>query len=404
MPTAIRRLHPQRVYFLAMLAMIAAMFSFTSAHAAPPKISGTPPTSVTVKTAYSFTPRATDADTAASKLRFGIKNRPSWATFSGSTGRLSGTPTTTGTWSNISIWVSDGTSVAMLPAFSIKVTAASSGNSAPKISGSPATSATVGTAYSFTPTASDANGDKLTFSITNRPSWATFSTTTGKLSGTPTSTQTGTYSNITIKVSDGKATASLPAFSITVRSASSGTTNAAPKISGTPATSVRAGAAYSFTPTASDANGDKLTFSITNRPSWATFSTTTGKLSGTPTSSQVGTYSNIQIKVSDGKATASLPAFQIVVSSSAATGAATLSWTPPTQNTDGSSLKNLSGYRILYGTSSSSLNKTININNPGVTNYVVENLSPATYYFAVKSVTSGGAESSASKVVSKTVK
>lgn len=58
----------------------------------------------------------------------------------------------------------------------------------------------------------------------------------------------------------------------------------------------------------------------------------------------------------------------------------------------------------MYGTSSSALNKTININNPGVTNYVVENLSPATYYFAVKAVTSNGRESAASKVVSKSVK
>jgi hypothetical protein len=32
-------------------------------------------------------------------------------------------------------------------------------------------------------------------------------------------------------------------------------------------------------------------------------------------------------------------------------GRATLSWTAPTENTDGTTLANLAGYRIRYGTS-----------------------------------------------------
>ena len=163
-------------------------------------------------------------------------------------------------------------------------------------------------------------------------------------------------------------------------------------ISGAPATSVNAGAAYSFRPTASDANGDALTFSIANRPSWAAFDTATGQLSGTPTAAQVGAYSNVVISVSDGKASTALPAFSIAVTQ-VSTGAATLSWTPPTQNTDGSALTNLAGYRILYGTSPTSLSQTVEIANAGVTTYVIENLSPGTYYFAVRAYTSTGAES-----------
>src|SRR5690606_18679553 len=107
-------------------------------------------------------------------------------------------------------------------------------------------SATVGTLYSFTPTASDPDRDTLGFSIENRPSWATFSSSTGRLSGTPTSS--GTFSNIIITVSDGQATASLPPFSITVIGSGGGTGNRAPTISGTPASSVNAGTAYSFQP------------------------------------------------------------------------------------------------------------------------------------------------------------
>jgi hypothetical protein len=211
-----------------------------------------------------------------------------------------------------------------------------------------------------------------------------------------------TDTNIIIAVSDGKITTKLPAFSIAVKAAS--TTNSAPTISGTPLKAISAGSAYSFTPTARDANGDTLTFSITNKPAWASFSTSTGKLSGTPTSAQVGTYGSIGIKVSDGKVSASLASFSISVSAaSSATGRATLSWTPPTRNTDGTSLTNLAGYRIYYGTSSTSLTRTVTISNPSVSSYVVDDLTAATWYFAVKSYNTKGVESALSNKASKTI-
>jgi hypothetical protein len=137
--------------------------------------------------------------------------------------------------------------------------------------------------YIFVPTATDADNDTLSFSITNRPTWATFSTTTGQLSGTPSRTQTGTVSNIRITVSDGKASASLPAFSIQVQAAP----NSAPVISGSPGTAATVGTAYLFKPSATDADNDTLTWAIQNKPAWATFSTSTGQLSGTPTTANV---------------------------------------------------------------------------------------------------------------------
>lgn len=361
-----------------------------------PVIGGTPMTSVQAGQAYSFQPTATDAEGNA--LTWSIQNRPTWATFSTSTGRLSGTPTTAqvGSYSNIRISVSDGGTTASLPAFTITVQAAP--NRAPTISGTPGTNATVGTAYSFQPTASDADGQTLGFTIQNRPSWATFTTATGRLSGTPTAT--GTFGNIIISVSDGTATASLPAFTITVGGGSPPPSNSPPTISGSPATSVNVGSSYSFTPTASDPEGATLAFSIQNRPSWATFSTTTGRLSGTPTAA--GTTSSIVISVSDGTTSVALPAFSIAANS-VTLGSATLSWVAPTQNTDGSSLTNLAGYRIAYGTSASALNQTIDISNPSLTTYVVDDLAAGTWYFAVKAYTSAGAESALSNVASKTI-
>ncbi len=89
--------------------------------------------------------------------------------------------------------------------------------------------------------------------------------------------------------------------------------NTAPTIGGVPANGVGDDVTYSFTPTSSDAQGDALIFSIVNKPSWASFSTTTGALTGTPASSDIGTTSGIVISVSDGLLESSLSAFSIEV-------------------------------------------------------------------------------------------
>jgi len=88
---------------------------------------------------------------------------------------------------------------------------------------------------------------------------------------------------------------------------------APPTIAGTPSTSVAVGSAYSFLPVASSSGGGALTFSIENMPSWATFSKSTGLLSGTPGAADVNIYSNIIISVSNASATAALAAFSISV-------------------------------------------------------------------------------------------
>ncbi len=178
--------------------------------------------------------------------------------------------------------------------------------------------------------------------------------------------------------------------------------SASPTISGQPITALNAGTAYMFLPTASDTNGATLTFAIQNKPSWATFNASTGELAGTPGAPDVGSYSGIEISVSSGAATSALPAFNISVTQSS-NGSATLAWIPPTTNTNGTPLTNLSGYRIYYGTSSSSLTQSVQIANSGITNYVIDNLSPATWYFTVVSYNNANVESPLSEVVSKTI-
>lgn len=178
--------------------------------------------------------------------------------------------------------------------------------------------------------------------------------------------------------------------------------NTPPTISGTPPTSVVAGTAYRFAPRASDADGDLLTFRIDNKPSWASFNTSTGVLAGTPSGSHIGTYSNIVIRVTDGEATRQLPAFSITVEP-VARGSATLTWTAPTQRTDGSPLTNLAGYKVYWGQQSRSYTQSVEIKNPGVTTYVVDDLARGTYYFATTALSADGLESEYSNEASKTI-
>jgi hypothetical protein len=264
------------------------------------------------------------------------------------------------------------------------------------ISGTPATSDAAGKAYSFTPQASSPFGRSLTFSISGKPSWASFSSRTGQLSGTPTAV--GRSSNIVIRATDGFTSAALGAFSISV----TGGTNAPPTISGTPVASVAAGATYNFTPSAADPNHNTLTFSIQNKPSWATFTASSGQLTGTPSASYAGTYANIVISVSDGMASASLAPFSIAVNTSS-NGTATVNWVPPLNNTDGTVLAGLSGYRIHYGTTRTALNQTIQVANAGLSSYTLSNLASGTWYFGVSAYTSSGVESTLSNLASKTI-
>lgn len=270
---------------------------------------------------------------------------------------------------------------------------AADANTAPAIWGTPATTGVVGYWYGFTPGSADADGDGLKFSIRNKPAWASFDPWTGRLGGIPGAA--GTYSDIRIRVSDGDVTRSLPAFSITVA------WNKPPKIWGTPPGSVTVGSFYWFKPGATDPEGRKLSFSIANKPAWAKFDAATGALYGTPLKS--GWAGDIRIRVSDGKATASLPAFSIAAKATTA-GTVTLEWNAPTQNTDGTPISGLAGYRVAYGTESRRYSTVLPISGASTTSVRIEGLTPGTtYYFAVRAVTSTGLVSDLSSEVSKTL-
>lgn len=178
------------------------------------------------------------------------------------------------------------------------------------------------------------------------------------------------------------------------------TGNAAPAISGNPTRAINIGDMYSFTPSASDADGDKLTFTIENKPLWLDFNGETGNLSGQATLGDAGVFTDIRIKVSDGSKHATLPMFDITVEQAGALST-TLDWTPPTENEDGSPLMDLAGYKIYWGTTPGDYTRSETINNPGISSYVVDDLNPGTYEFVATSFNVAGIESEYSAPVTR---
>jgi len=261
--------------------------------------------------------------------------------------------------------------------------------------------AIAGRPYTFTPHVTNPSGRALTFKILNKPSWATLNAKTGQLSGTPPNIIKN-YPNISISVTDGATTSKTPYFIIRVVPAN---TWDKPTISGSPPTSVTAGSPYAFQPSASDAFGEPLSFSVKNKPAWASFSIANGRLYGTPTKAQAGTYSNVQISTTNGRVTSTLPAFNVTVNTggtTTSTGSARLYWVEPTKNTNGTPVSNLGGVRIYYGTSASNLSQMVQVASP-TTAYTIGNLAAGVWYFAAAAYTTSGIQGSRSAVASKKV-
>jgi hypothetical protein len=203
---------------------------------------------------------------------------------------LSGIPTNDDVGQvDITVRVSDGT-VSVDQAFQITVTDV---NDAPEITSVPETEVFQGEAYSYTLVANDPDGDVITYSAAVLPNWLTFDLNSHILSGNPGDLLG--FFDVTLRVTDGTETTD-QAFKIEVQNM-----NDLPVIESEPNTLVRVGETYLYQLTATDDDGDALSFTAENLPSWLSFVTAsnTAILSGVPAQSNKGSHA-IVLKVSDG--------------------------------------------------------------------------------------------------------
>ncbi|BDZ66599.1 putative Ig domain-containing protein [Methanobacterium ferruginis] len=226
-----------------------------------------------------------DGDT----ITYSASNLPEGATFNPTTGVFSWTATSdqTGTY-HVTFTVSDGNAT-------ISKTITITVNTAPTLDSIPDKTVDENEKLNFTVVGHDANGDTLTYSASGLPEGASFNSTTGVFSWTPTYDQAGTY-HITFTVSDGISSDSKE-ITITVNNI-----NRAPTLNTPNNKAVGANQELNFSITGNDPDGDTITYSASNLPEGANFNSATGEFTWTPTYAQIGTY-HITFTVSDGDLT-----------------------------------------------------------------------------------------------------
>jgi len=167
--------------------------------------------------------------------------------------------------------------------------------------------------------------------------------------------------------------------------------NRAPSISGDATAVARVGTPFQFQPVAMDADGDPLTFTADNLPPWATFDSTTGRITGTASADDVGDYEAITITASDATHHTVMAPFEITVLG-ASSGIASLAWEKPPSKVDGTPLDDLAGYRIAYGRSADNLDQSVYLDDPNQHSYEFVSLESGVWYFEVIAVSADGLE------------
>ncbi|HEY1240402.1 MAG TPA: Ig domain-containing protein, partial [Bryobacteraceae bacterium] len=251
-----------------------------------------------VGVAYSAQVDATGGVTPYSWSATGV---PGGLSINAGTGAITGTPTAAGTFSNVVVTVTDSTTGTHLTAnktFTIVINTALSITTA-----SPLSAATVGASYNA-PVAATGGVTPYSWSATGLPGGLSINAGTGAISGTPTAA--GTFSNVVVTVTDSTTGTHLTAnktFTITVNAAPSITT-ASPLPGGT------RGVAYNTTIVATGGTAP-LSWSATGLPGGLSINAGTGAITGTPNAS--GTFSSVQITVTDANQASASKTFSITI-------------------------------------------------------------------------------------------
>jgi subtilase family serine protease len=174
----------------------------------------------TVGTAASLQISATDS-ASGQTLTYSATGLPAGLSINSSTGLISGTPTTAGS-NSVTVTAKDTTGATGSASFTWTINSAT-GNTV-TVTNPGNQTGTVGTAASLQIKATDsASGQTLTYSATGLPTGLSISSTTGLISGTPTTA--GTYS-VTVTAKDTTGATGSASFTWTISSGSSGCTAA----------------------------------------------------------------------------------------------------------------------------------------------------------------------------------
>jgi Glycosyl hydrolase family 48/Cellulose binding domain/Putative Ig domain len=254
----------------------------------------------TVGTADNLQIAATDSATGKT-FTYSSTDLPIGLTLNASTGAITGSPSEAGSYTT-TVTVNDGTSASSVN-FDWTIGASGTKNTV-TVTNPGAQTGKVGTAVSLQIHATDsASGQTLTYAATSLPAGLSISSSTGLISGTPTTAGT---SSVVVTVTDGTGASGTASFSWTISTATTNTVTVTNP--GTQTGTVGTAASLQIHATDS-ASGQTLTYTASSLPAGLSISSTTGLISGTPTTA--GT-SSVTVTATD---------------TTGASGTATFSWT-----------------------------------------------------------------------------
>ncbi|MCX4030004.1 putative Ig domain-containing protein [Endozoicomonas sp. SM1973] len=287
----------------------------------PPVITSTPGRSAPLLTTYTYDVEATDVDN--DKLRYRLLEAPAAMLINEDNGLITWVPAVTqrGDYT-VSIEVTDLRGGVTKQTFTIAAGGGANNNNPPTITSSPATQAQVAQAYSYAVTATDANGDTLTYRLEVAPTGMTINPTSGLINWTPTQQQIGVNS-VSVRVTDSKGGVTSQQFTVTVNAV----VNKSPVITSSPGTAANAGQAYRYTVTATDADGDSLTYQLEAAPKGMTINANSGLISWTPANNQQGA-NEVVVRAEDGNGGIATQTFTIHVTAGAQNTPPTITSTP----------------------------------------------------------------------------
>jgi hypothetical protein len=244
--------------------------------------------SVLENATLTFTLAAADAD-VGDVLSYSAAGLPTGATFNAATQTFTWTPTDDqeGNY-HATFQVSDG-HVAVSE--TIAITVLSGSNHPPVLAAIGNKSVSENQTLSFTVSATDVDGNPLTYSVSGLPAGASFANRV--FTWTPGFNQAGNHS-VTFTVSDGQAEDS---ETITIAVAN---VNRPPVLASIGGKQVDENFSLSFSTSATDPDGDSVTYSATGLPAGATF--VAGVFTWVPSFTQAGTHS-VTFTASDGSLT-----------------------------------------------------------------------------------------------------
>ncbi len=172
--------------------------------------------------------------------------------------------------------LADGTQVWRTQANTLIVSEAADGQR-PEFHSNPPVAVRVGEPYSYQVSANDPNSDPIAYRLASGPAGMSIDET-GWVTWTPDAL--GNHA-VVIELSDGTHTTEQR---YTVSAIKPYLLNEPPEITSVPVSIAERDVAYEYQVTATDANGDVLEYALVDSPAWMTINTSTGKVTGTPTS------------------------------------------------------------------------------------------------------------------------